>query len=231
MASRKHWPIAAFVLVVAALVLPLFPAVQSFAQNVACYMPQGGASFEAGSGCSVNVNSGGTLNVKSGGSLEIQGVAISANANDLNRTVRPGRATVTICGEATTIASNTVYYGPDVTLAATSNGLTCDLDATGNTTEATADAPAFTNQAFSVESMACRNEGDANADVSFTLRAAEGATVPSVTCTISDDERDCIADVQTTTNVAAGATVAIAAASASAIGDDNGFVCEIVVAF
>ena len=126
-------------------------------------------------------------------------------------TANPGRDQFNICGEATTVNNNTVYYGPDITLSA--DGLTCDINATGNTTEATADAPAYTNQAVQVLGMACRNEGDANADISFTLRTAAGATVPSVTCTIADGERDCVADIQTTTAIAAGATVAVAAAS------------------
>ena len=72
-----------------------------------------------------------------------------------------------------------------------------------------------------------RNEGDANADISFTLRTAEGDTVPSVTCEIADGERDCVADIQTTTAIAAGATVAVAAASTSNIADGNGFVCVV----
>lgn len=144
----------------------------------------------------------------------------------------PGRDWFNICGEATTINNNTIYYGPNVTLLASSgNGQTCDINATGNATEATADAPIYTNQAVQVLGMTCRNEADANADISFTLRTAAGATVPSVTCTIADGERDCVADVQTTTSIAAGATVAIAAASTSSVADGNGFVCTVSVAY
>lgn len=138
-----------------------------------------------------------------------------------------GIGSFAICGEATTINNNTVYYGADNTLSA--DGLTCDINATGNTTEATADAPVYTNQAVDVLGMTCRNEADANADISFTLRTAEGATTPSVTCTIADGERDCVADIQTTTKIAAGATVAIAAASSGDIADANGFVCDVGV--
>jgi phage tail sheath gpL-like len=137
-----------------------------------------------------------------------------------------------ICGEATTINNNTVYYGPNLTLTAnTINGQACDINAAGSTTEATADAPVYTNKAFKVQGMTCRNEGDANANISFTLRTAEGATVPSVTCTIADNERDCVADIGTSTDIAAGATVAIAAASSGNIGDNNGFVCTISTTF
>lgn len=145
---------------------------------------------------------------------------------------QPGRGSFNICGEATTIDNNTVYYGPSIVLlASTSGGQTCDINAAGNTTEATADAPIYTNQAVAVLGMTCRNEADADADISFTLRTAAGDTVPSVTCTILDGERDCVADIQTTTDIAAGATVAIAAASSSDIGDDNGFNCQVEVAF
>ncbi len=144
----------------------------------------------------------------------------------------PGEGWFNICGEATTINNNTVYYGPSNTLLASSgNGQTCDINAVGNTTEATADAPTLTNQAFHVTGMVCRNEGDANAAVSFTLRTAAGATAPSVTCSIADGERDCVADVQTTTIIAAGATVAVAAASTSDVADNNGFVCTVAIAY
>lgn len=143
-----------------------------------------------------------------------------------------GRDWFNICGEATTVNNNTVYYGPSIVLLASSgNGQTCDINAAGNATEATADAPVYTNQAVYVLGMTCRNEADANADISFTLRTAAGATVPSVTCTIADGERDCVADVQTTTAIAAGATVAIAAASTGDIADGNGFVCTVSVAY
>lgn len=44
------------------------------AQNVACYLTQGGAAFTIGSGCTTTVASGGVLNVASGGALQIAGV-------------------------------------------------------------------------------------------------------------------------------------------------------------
>jgi len=147
--------------------------------------------------------------------------------------INPGRDSFTICGEATTINNNTVYYGPDVgtLLPNAGNGQTCDINAVGNTTEATADAPAYTGKAFQVLGMTCRNEADANAAISFTLRTAAGATVPSVTCSIADGDRDCVADVQTTTAIASAATVAVAAASSGDIADANGFVCTVAVAY
>lgn len=150
-----------------------------------------------------------------------------------------GVDTITICGDATTVNNNTVYYGPDRTLQFSStssiltmdNGLACDINAAGNATEATADAPVFASTSFYATGMTCRNEGDANADISFTLRTAAGATTPSVTCTIPDGNRDCVADVQATAEVAAGATVAVAVASTGNIADGNGFVCTVPIAY
>ena len=137
-----------------------------------------------------------------------------------------------VCGEADTVNNNTVYYGASTTLTAnTFNGQACDINAVGNVTEATVDELIYTSQAVDVTGMTCRNEADANADISFTLRTAAGATVPSVTCTISDGERDCVADIQTTTAIAAGATVAIAAASTSSVAAGNGFVCVVGVRY
>lgn len=202
-----------------AAVLFTLSATPAFAQNVPCYTEQGGERTVIGSGC--------TLEVESGGAIEV-------GTTSLNTTLleNQGRDWFNICGEATTINNNTVYYGPSIVLLASSgNGQTCDINATGNVTEATADAPIYTNKAFHVTGMTCRNEADANANISFTLRTAAGATVPSVTCTIADGERDCVADVQTTTAIAAGATVAIAGASTSNVGDGNGFVCTVSVAY
>lgn len=216
------------------------------AYNTANYQEQGGARWVIGSGGSLDVESGGELDIESGGAFEIAGTAVTSSAAELNKldgvtattaqieaaTANPGRAWFNICGDATTVNNNTVYYGPSIVLLASSgNGQTCDINEAGNVTEATADAPIYTNKAFQVLGMDCRNEADANANISYTLRTAAGATVPSVTCTIADGERDCVADVQTTTAIAAGATVAIAAASTSDVGDNNGFICVVNVAY
>lgn len=177
------------------------------------------------SGGTETFSSGSTLNVA--GTFQIGGTTV-ASAPLIN----PGRGFFNICGDNTTVNNNTVYYGPSIVLLASSgNGQTCDINEAGNVTEATADAPVFTNQAVQVLGMICRNEGDANADISYTLRTAAGATVPSVTCTIADGERDCVADVQTTTAIAAGATVAVAAASTADVGDNTGFNCTVSVAY
>lgn len=141
-----------------------------------------------------------------------------------------GRAQIVICGDLTTINNNTIYYGPNRAVTATAiGGFTCDVSSAGNATEATADALAFEAQAFQVRAMVCRTV-DTNATVSFTLRTAEGATVPSVTCSTADNQLDCVADVQTTTAIASGATIAVAAASSADLGT-AAFVCAIDVVF
>lgn len=132
-----------------------------------------------------------------------------------------------VCGEATTVNNNTVYYGPSNTLLASSgNGQTCDINAVGNTTESTADQTIL-DYGIYVTGMDCRNEADANADISFTLRAGVADMTPSVTCTIADGARTCASEVMSTRHRGANSTFAVAAASASDIADGNGFVCTI----
>lgn len=181
----------------------------------------------------LTVDSGGTLTAASGSTTNIAGTfKIGGTTVAAEPLQNPGRGFFTICGDATTINNNTVYYGPGITLTANiPGGQNCDITAAGSTTEATADAPIFTNQAFHVTGMICRNQADQDAAISYTLRSAAAATTPSVTCSIADGERDCVADVQSTTAIAAGATVAIAAASAGDIGASKGFNCTVYIAY
>ena len=133
-----------------------------------------------------------------------------------------------ICGDATTVNNNSVYYGPGSTLTANiPGGRNCDITAAGNTTEATADAPVFTNQAIYITGMQCFNQADQDASITYTLRDNAGATTPSVTCTIADNERDCVAAIATTTAIAAGDPVSIRASSTSDIGASKGFNCTV----
>jgi hypothetical protein len=53
----RNLSIAALALVAGALIIA---GGQTVAQNVACYMPQGGASIVVGSGCTLEIASGGT---------------------------------------------------------------------------------------------------------------------------------------------------------------------------
>ncbi len=207
------------------------------------YHQAGGLRWVVGG--SLDVESGGEIDVESGGTLKIAGTAVTstaaelnimdgvtATAAEINRVDGLSVSSFTICGEATTVNNNTVYYGPSIVLLAnTSGGQTCDINAVGNVTEATADAPIYTNQAVQVVGMTCRTEADANAAISYTLRTAAGATVPSVTCSVADGEGDCVADIQTTTAIAAAATVAVAAASSGDIADANGFVCQVFTTY
>lgn len=164
------------------------------------------------------------------GPLEVDGAIVLGTQTVTTSLQNPGRYVITICGDQTTVNNNTVYYGPNLTLVATtSSGLTCDITAAGNTTEATVDEAVFPAAAH-VVGMVCRNAADANADVTYTLRTAAGATTPSVTCTIVDNDRMCAADIQTTTALGAGATMAVAVSSSGDLGAD-GFVCQITLAF
>jgi hypothetical protein len=136
-----------------------------------------------------------------------------------------------VCGDATTVNNNTVYYGPSRTLTAnTWDGTACDINAAGDTTEATADI-SFFNYPVYVSGMTCRNEGDANADITYTLRGGAADLTPSVTCTIADGERDCVADVQATNLRGANGSWAVAVSSTSNVQDNSGFVCNVKVRY
>lgn len=141
------------------------------------------------------------------------------------------RADFTICGDATTVTNNTVYYGPSGTIAA-NYGRACDITAVGNVTEATADDPPFGLEQITVAQVVGMDclLNDPGATVSLTLRSAAAATTPSVTCSVADNERGCVADVQTTTAISLADTVAVAAASTSDMGTAQ-FFCTIHVVF
>jgi len=143
-----------------------------------------------------------------------------------------GRSWITFCGDATTVNNNTVYYGPGITLTANiPNGQNCDITAAGNATASTADAPAFTKQAFRVVGMTCRNQADQDANITYTFRYSTKFTTPKVTCTIADGERDCVADALPLDIVPAAAPVAIAANSTSDVGASKGFNCTVQIAY
>lgn len=78
--------------------------------------------------------------------------------------------------------------------------------------------------------MTCRNEGDANADITYTLRDNAADLSPSVTCTIADGARDCVADIQSAV-VYSGHQMAIAASSTANVADNNGFICNVFVSY
>lgn len=143
-----------------------------------------------------------------------------------------GRGYITICGDATTVNNNTVYYGPGITLTANIPfGQNCDITAAGNATESTADAPAFTSKPYRVLGMQCRNQADQDASITYTFRNNTKFTTPKVTCTIADNIRDCVADQQPLDIIPAAAPIAIAVNSTSDIGASKGFNCTIAIAY
>lgn len=136
-------------------------------------------------------------------------------------------ATIWICGDATTVNNNTVYYGPSQTPVAGA-GRTCDITQAGNTTEATADAPAFP-LAFKVTGFYCL-QPDAGANLTYTLRSAAAATTPSLSFTVADNALHGATSTPTTTDIAAGATLAIAVSSSSDVGTAQ-FACALSIAY
>ena len=70
----------------------------------------------------------------------------------------PSRGQFTVCGDATTVNNNTVYYGPQsIIVSSATVGLAreCDTTAAGNVTEGTADEPAYVATAFQVIGLDC----------------------------------------------------------------------------
>lgn len=168
--------------------------------------------------------SGSSLIVATGATFSVEGVTVNKQSLSL-----PGRATIRICGDGTTINNNTIYYGPSMVTVAGA-GRVCDITQVGNATEATADEKAFDNTAFQVLSMDCLTADPGASGVSFTLRTAAAATTPSVTCSVANTKLGCTANIQTTTAIAAGAVIDIAAASAGNQGTTP-FACAIEVAY
>lgn len=147
---------------------------------------------------------------------------------------RPGHWTFQVCGDATTVNNNTVYYGPTmaITSSATVAMRTCDTTAVGNVTEATADEPVLTGTAFGITDMVCTsaNPGGA-AGLTFTLRSAAAGITPAVACTIVNGAAgSCVANVQSTVDVASAATIAVAVSSTDNVGAVP-FICQVNVVF
>jgi hypothetical protein len=153
---------------------------------------------------------------------------------ELSRSNVPAQWSFQICGDATTVNNNTVYYGPSQVLisSATAGMRTCNTTAAGNATEATADEPALTGKAFTVTSMVCTSDNPGVASgATFTLRSAAAAVTPATACTVANGAAgSCVADIQGTVAIASGATVAVAVSSAQDVGTVK-FICEIGVAF
>lgn len=103
MKKTIQWGLAALF-----LALTVWTVAPTIAQNVACYMDQGGAGWHLGSGCTQTVESGGIFNVASGGALKIAGTDKTAAIAGLPATTnyaigvaagyKIGRGTITLDG-------------------------------------------------------------------------------------------------------------------------------------
>ena len=177
---------------------------------------------------------GGKLTVQSGGEIVMPtGSVLTVDTVAVNHAplAFQARATITICGDATTVNNNTVYYGPSqvLTSSATIGAVVCDTTAAGNATESTADAPAFPATAFYPLGMQCWQPDSGNT-ITYTLRSAEAAITPALSVSIADNILSGTASATATTAVASGATLAVAVASSGDIGTIP-FRCDIHVAY
>ncbi len=159
------------------------------------------------------------------------GVTVGSSTVNTATLTAQGRMTISICGDATTVNNNAVYYGPSqvLTSSATAASVVCDSTAVGNVTEATADAPALTATAFYPLGMVCYQPDSGNT-ITYTLRSAAAGLTPAIAVSIADNELVGTASATATTAVASGATLAVAVASSGNIGTLP-FRCDITVAF
>jgi hypothetical protein len=138
------------------------------------------------------------------------------------------------CGEAN--ENGTVFLGPALTNFGgggddtTIGGTVCDALESG--TEATADGPLFANVPYKITGMYCRIDGTlaGTETVVFTMRSAEAAVTPALTCTVAAAGTDCRTLTGTTTDVAAGATVAVQMTQTSNNADGENGRCVIGIA-
>lgn len=177
---------------------------------------------------------GGLLTVQSGGGITLNsGSALISGGVTVNQAPlqAQARGTITICGDATTVNNNTVYYGPSqvLTSSATIGAVVCDTTAAGNVTEATADAPALPATAFYPLGMICWQPDSGNT-ITYTLRSAAAAITPAISVSIADNILAGSAAATATTAVASGATLAVAVASSGDIGTLP-FRCDIAIAY
>ncbi len=177
---------------------------------------------------------GGKLTVQSGGEIVLPtGSVLTVDTVAVNHAplAAQARAIITVCGDATTVNNNTVYYGPSqvLTSSSTIGAVVCDTTAVGNATEATADAPALPATAFYPLGMVCWQPDSGNT-ITYTLRSAEAAITPAIAVSIADNILAGSASATATTAVASGATLAVAVASSGNIGTLP-FRCDITVAY
>ncbi len=138
-----------------------------------------------------------------------------------------------ICGDITTVNANTVFYGPSqaVVDSATAARVTCNSDATGNVTEATADEPALTATAIFPLGMTCYSTdmGATGSPMTFELRSAAASLVPAISLSIADNVLSATSSPSGTSRIASGATVSVGVTSAGDVGA-GAFYCRVFYA-
>lgn len=178
------------------------------------------------------------------GTFEVDGASEFDGAVDFDSTITidttaiaeeplkfAARGMFSICGDATTVNNNTVYYGPSqvLTSSATIGAVVCDTTAAGNVTEATADAPVLPATAIYPLGMQCWQPDSGNT-ITYTLRSDAAAITPAISVSIADNVLAGTASATATTAIASGGTVAVAVASSGDIGTIP-FRCDISYAY
>ena len=142
-----------------------------------------------------------------------------------------------VCGDIATVNANTVYYGPSQAVidSATAGMVTCNTDAAGNTTEATASEPAIKGRAIIPLGMVCYSTdmGATGSPLTYTLRAADAAyDAGAITMSIADNDLSGVSPANTigTAEIAADAAVAVALTSSGDVGA-GAFICRVSYAY
>lgn len=118
------------------LAVPVLREIPAWAQNVACYMDQGGAGFHLGSGCTQTVESGGIINIASGGAFKIAGTdrttALTTSPAAIAAGYKLARGQSTTVAASDTIASGlatvvAVVCSYDTDVADANSWVTCSI--------------------------------------------------------------------------------------------------------
>ena len=147
-----------------------------------------------------------------------------------------GRGQFTVCGDIATVNNNTVYYGPSQAVidSATAGMITCNTDEAGNTTEATADAPAVAGLAWVPLGMICYSTdmGATGSPLTYTLRAGAAYDSGAITLSIADNILSGASPANTigTSAIAADTAVSVALSSGADVGA-GAFICRISYAY
>lgn len=147
-----------------------------------------------------------------------------------------GRGEFTVCGDITTVNANSIYYGPSQAVidSATAGMITCNTDATGNATEATADDVAVAGMAWVPLGMICyaTDMGATGSPLTYTLRAGAAYDAGAITLSIADNVLSGASPANTigTSAIAADTAVSVELTSAGDVGA-GAFICKISYAY